>query len=72
MGLTIHYRFRLRDQARLPELTVEVESHRFDHVIDVEAKAMPFESVEGDPKPIRLNGNRQMTRIKLPCNWKHC
>jgi hypothetical protein len=52
MGLTIHYRFRLHDQARLPEFIVEVEdicttmkwkSHRFDHVIDVEAKAMPFE-----------------------------
>jgi hypothetical protein len=65
MGLTIHYTVRLRDMERLPELVEEVEdictslkwtSHRFDHVIDVEARTMPFESVEGDPKPIRLNG----------------
>lgn len=65
MGLTLHYTVRLRDMDRLPELVEEVEdichsmqwkSNRFDHVIDVEAKAMPFEDIEGDPKPIRLNG----------------
>jgi hypothetical protein len=65
MGLTLHYTVRLRHIERLPELVAEVKDicisltwnyFLFDDIFKVPAHTMPFESTEGDPKPIRLQG----------------
>jgi hypothetical protein len=65
MGLTLHYSARLRKFDRLPELVDEVEDicqslqwrcHRMDETVEVAAKFLPKEPVEGDPKLVRLQG----------------
>jgi hypothetical protein len=65
MGLTLHYSARLRKLDRLPELVDEVEDicqslqwqcQRMDETVKVPAAFVPKEPVEGDPKPIRLQG----------------
>jgi hypothetical protein len=65
MGLILHYSARIRNLKRLPELVDEVEDicqslqwgfYRMDETVEVPAKFIPKEPVEGDPKLIRLRG----------------